>query len=762
MQLHFIDIDTGPQQLRVVPWSETILKVSLSGPFSTGTPLSGAVVGESPGAQSRVSSTEGRSILETRDLAAELAADNDSIVFTRNGKLVTTLQNINPALAPRAVYKPLRPEDVNVEVTSGADGMRSTLDAVDREFDRTAYTGVLEFRTDPDEHLFGLGQHEEGHFDLRGQHQYLYQHNLKISIPILLSSRGYAVFVDGASAMEFSDGSGAFTISCSCVDRLEFYLIFGDTFDELIDGVHFLTGRPPMLPKALLGYVQSKERYVDQTEVLDTIREFGDRSIPLDVIVLDWRTWPEGLWGQKSLDGDRFPDPRLMIEEAHDAGVKTMLSIWPKMAGNGPDQEEFRQAGLLLGDGMTYNAFSEEAQNLYWDQLERGAGRFGFDYWWADCSEPFEADWYGATVGTTAERAAINVGFAEQFLDAGHISEYSLSHIEGLHRNHSVRSGKRFGLLTRSSFPGQQRYGAISWSGDVSGTWESIRTQIAAALNLIATGQPYWTFDIGGFFAVSKPEFWFWKGAATGHSVDPGYTELYVRWMQLGALMPVMRSHGTDLAREPWNFGEAGDRAYDSIVAAIELRKSLEYYLYAAMAESARSGRMYVRMLPFDFPNDEASYQVADQFMLGPDLLCAPVINAAANGGKQRSVWLPSGSGWYEFGTGIKHIGGSWIDIATDLDTVPMFVREGAVVPIVENEGIVLQVYPGADAGTEIYEDDGETNDYLDDGYRRRSVVWEERTRHITVQPAVGHWRGPSLPIRAEALDGGEVVLEIR
>ena len=753
-----LNVTKGDIVLTAGAWSDTVIKVTVTGPFSTGVRLTEAVIGEPRFPAVEVAHHEDRHTLRTGSVSVDHDERTGELSFRRpDGELLTALKNCTPALSPRPVFAPLQAEEEAGDVSGGADGIRvATAPHRERKQDRVAYSGTLDFVASAGEHLFGLGQHDEGEYDLRGTRQHLYQHNTKISLPVLVSSRGYAIFVDCGSAIDFMDDDTGFHITCRAVDRLEFYVIVGHDLDALVRGIQDLTGVPPMLPKALLGYVQSKERYVDEAEVLETVQEFQRRAIPLSVIVLDWQTWPGKQWGQKSLDPARFPDPQRMVDAVHDAGVAIMFSIWPKMAGGGSNEHEFRDAGLLLGDGATYDAFSQDAQDMYWRQLDDGIGRFGFDYWWADCAEPFEADWEGAEVGDADQRAELNIEFAERFIDAGHILEYSMHHVGGLHRHHSAASDRRFGVLTRSSFPGQQRLGAIAWSGDTGATWQELRSQVVKGLNLVVTGQPYWTFDIGGFFAVTRPEYWFWRGIAREGGPNPEYTELYVRWCQLGALIPVMRSHGTDLAREPWQFGDVGDPAYEAIVSAIALRRTLLPYLYASMADTD-TGRVSYRMLPFDFPNDPESYEVSDQFMLGRDLLCAPVLDPAEEGGSTRRVWLPRGCDWYEFGGAGRHPGGVWLEVDVELGDIPLFVREGSIIPKDVDGTLVLEVYPGRDGSGHLYDDDGETMRYRDGEFSRRRVTWSDTDRILTMHPDEGNWRGFAQAIRATAVDGGTI-----
>jgi alpha-D-xyloside xylohydrolase len=281
---------------------------------------------------------------------------------------------------------------------------------------------------------------------------------------------------------------------------------------------------------------------------------------PLDCIVLDWRSWPNELWGQKTLDPERFPDPTSMVAELHQRNAHLMVSVWPNMGSGGADWKEMKARGYLLGDQGTYDAFQPEARRLYWEQAERGLFSHGIDAWWCDCTEPFQADWQGAKDPGPSERMRICTEEAKLHLDPESVNLYSLMHSKGIyHGQRSVTSQKRVVNLTRSAYAGQHRYGTVTWSGDITATWDTYRKQIPAGLNFCVTGSPYWTLDIGAYFVKNRPDLWFWSGDYDSGVEDMGFRELYVRWFQYGAFLPIFRSHGTDIDREIWRFGEPGD-----------------------------------------------------------------------------------------------------------------------------------------------------------------------------------------------------------
>ncbi|MEY9995537.1 alpha-glucosidase (family GH31 glycosyl hydrolase) [Streptomyces sp. V4I8] len=262
-----------------------------------------------------------------------------------------------------------------------------------------------------------------------------------------------------------------------------------------------LTGAASMPPRWAFGFIQSTERYHDQEELLAVARRYVELGLPLEGIVLDWMSWPDGLWGQKSLDPARFPDAEDLCRRMHDMGTKLMVSIWPHVHGDGTDQLELAAADAMLANGTTYDAFDPKARALYWKQAETALFAKGVDAWWTDCSEPFEANWNGAREPSPEERMRINTTEVERYLGPDRRNAYSLLHSRGIWEGQrATGSPKRVLNLTRSAYPGRQRYGTYSWSGDIVATWESLRRQVAEGLSFAASGLPYWTTDVGAFF----------------------------------------------------------------------------------------------------------------------------------------------------------------------------------------------------------------------------------------------------------------------
>ncbi len=652
-------------------------------------------------------------------------------------------------------------ESAPAEVEEGPDGVRIRVQNARQVVARRAYHTKLAFEWAPGEALYGLGSHEEGILNLRGQHQYLYQQNMKVAVPVLTSTRGYGILLDSTSLITFHDDAFGSYLWTDVDDELDYYFIYGPEFDQIVHELRHLTGRAPMLPKWTFGYIQSKERYTCQDELVQVVQEYRARRLPLDCIVLDWKSWPGDLWGQKTLDPARFPAPRRMMEELHALHAQLMVSIWPIMRPGGSDWQEMHEQDCLLGNQATYNAFNAEARALYWRQANAGLFAHGIDAWWSDCTEPFEADWKGAIKPEPEERMRINTEEAKRYLDPERINAYSLLHSQGIYEGQrGVTSARRVVNLTRSAYAGQQRYATITWSGDVTATWDTLRRQIAAGLNFCVTGLPYWTTDIGGFFVRCRPDLWFWRGDYDLGVADLGYRELYVRWFQLAAFLPIFRAHGTDTPREIWRFGEPGDPMYKALVRFLHLRYRLLPYIYSLAGWVTHRDYTMLRMLPFDFRYDPATYDIRDQFMFGPAFLVAPVTEPMyyaagsrplAGTSKSRAVYLPVGCDWYDFWSDRRLHGGQTILADAPLAILPLYVRAGSIVPMgpvrqyvddLPDAPVELHIYPGRDGSFQLYEDEGNGYNYEIGAFSTIDVVWQDASRRLILSDRTGSFPG--------------------
>ena len=758
--------------LRIGFVTPSIARVTFTGHDAFSERPSRIVVGRAEVVEFTLSESSGQYILRTDALEITVDRTTGRLCYTTaDGRpLMQEPERGGKWLTPRTVTRNIFDHDAAVAEARSIDGARAAAASYTTVFDRHAFEAKLEFSFADDEALFGLGSHEEGYANLRGCSRELYQQNMKAVVPHLVSTRGYGILLDCCSLMTFHDDAFGSYWWADCVDELDFYFIYGDSYDGVIRGYRRLTGRTPLPPKWAFGYVQSKERYVTAEELLDVVREYRRRRIPLDVIVLDWKSWPNGAgWGQKSFDPARFPDPENLTARLHSMGARLMVSIWPIMTGGCSDQRELQQQSLMLGNQSTYNAFPPEARELYWSQAERGLFSKGVDAWWCDCTEPFESDWSGAIKPEPHIRLAVNTGESKRYLDAGDINAYSLLHSQGIYEGQRrATSEKRVLNLTRSSYAGQHRYGTVTWNGDICATWESLRRSIAEGLNFCATGEPYWTVDIGGFFLGNDPSLWFWSGdydagtrgltamdalqpdpADTG-CTDLGFHELYTRWLQYAVFLPMFRSHGTDAAREIWRFGEPGNPFYDAIAEAIRLRYRLLPYIYSVAATVTFCDASMVRAFALQFRGDPSTHSVSDQFLFGPSLMVCPVTQPMYYGRNSqpigdieysREVYLPRGRAWYDFWNGAVLPGGVTIQASAPLNRIPFYIPSGSILVMTDAMQYVgeipdapyeFHIYTGEDAAFTLYEDDGDGYAYESGAVANVLITWHEGRRELS------------------------------
>lgn len=690
---------------------------------------------------------------------------------TAAGKI--TWKNAETGTVLFAEERRLRPVPVLKTTTGGeppvikkiktVDGERTVAENLRTFTDRMAYEGELRLTLPEGTSLHGLGQGEDGVYDYHDHVQYLYQHNMRIPVPFLVTNQGFGLLVDCGSPMVFESRGDTVVWKLDAVEQLDCYVIAGDTLDEILAGMRQLTGDAPLLPKWAYGYWQSKEAYTTQEELVQVAEEYRRRGVPLDCVVQDWNSWRPGLWGDKHLDPARYPDMADASRRLHAMNVHSVVSIWPNMAEGAPDHEEMAQAGALLGDLSTYDAFQPAARALYWKQLTRELVPAGFDGWWCDSTEPFTGpDWCGEKKRPEEERYRLVAGEHKKFLDATQANLYAMRHAQGIWEGQRASCpDRRVVNLTRSGCAGSQRYGTILWSGDISASWDTMRKQLAEGLNLCMSGLPYWTLDAGGFFTVKDDytkrgcgssgnpnPLWFWAGEYNDGCHDPRYRELYTRWLQYAVFLPVFRSHGTDTPREIWNFGEKGTMFYDAIEAAIRLRYRLMPYVYSLAAAVTLDRATILRSLLFDFPEDPTAASLSDEFLFGKSLLVCPVTEPmycrpeGEAGEKVRRCWLPQGADWYDFETDRLCRGGQYVEAQAPISRIPVFVRAGSILPMESGLSYASQetgapfeihVYPGRDGSFLLYEDDGDGWDYESGRYNRIALRWDDAGSTLTI-----------------------------
>jgi alpha-D-xyloside xylohydrolase len=538
-----------------------------------------------------------------------------------------------------------------------------------------AYTG---------ERLYGLGQHQDGHLNQKGLVVELVQRNSEVSIPFLVSSRGYGVLWNNPAIGRVELAENATRWVADSARQIDYWVTCGDGPAAILENYADATGHAPAFPDWASGFWQSRLRYRNQEELLEVAREYRRRGLPLSVIVCDFFHWTQ--LGDWRFDASEWPDPGAMVTELAEMGVKLMVSVWPSVSPLSENFDTMLDRGLLIETengipaltmwvdqgtdkpiGVSfYDATNPAAREFLWDQVREHYYSYGIRVWWLDACEP-----------EIKPGSFSNLRFA-----AGAGAEvanlYPLEHVRGFYEGMSEAGETEVLMLCRSAWAGSQRYGALVWSGDIPATFDSLRVQIRAGLNMGMSGIPWWNTDIGGFHG--------------GVHEDPEFRELLVRWFQYAAFTPVFRLHGdrspqtglghdkTGGPNEIWSYGAEVD---ELIVQTLALRERLRPYIHAQMKLASETGLPPMRPLFVDFPDDEVSWTIEDQFLFGPDLLVAPVTEY---GGRSRTVYLPDGARWSDSWTGQQHDGGTWVKVDVPLDRIPVFARDDAMVPVADSQ----------------------------------------------------------------------------
>lgn len=473
------------------------------------------------------------------------------------------------------------------------------------------------FSLTEDEAIYGLGQFQDGIMNYRGHELEFMQQNTVAVVPFLLSSKNYGILWDNYSFSKFNDDENGASFWSEVGDAIDYYFVAGANPDEVIGGYRFLTGKAPMFGKWAYGYWQSKERYRRQDEIIDVVKEYRRRKIPLDNIVQDWTYWGDLGWNAIDFDRKRFPNPKAMLQKIHNYHTHYMISIWPNFAAKTDVFKEMDGKGFIFhrNDGNSrglYDAFNEKARDLYWQWLNKNLFSIGVDGWWMDATEPE----FSGKIPEEMATAAKQYGYSALGSWARYLNAFSLMSCKGVYEHQRRQTDqKRVYILTRSAYAGQQRYGAVTWSGDIVATWQVLRNQISAGLNFCMAGIPYWTTDIGAFIPNNP------LGCK-----DEAYREIYVRWFQFGAFCPMFRSHGSGTPREVWRFGEPGYWAYDTLVKFDKLRYRLLPYIYSLAWKVTGENYTIMRGLPLDFGDDAKVRNIDNQYMFGPAFLVNPVV----------------------------------------------------------------------------------------------------------------------------------------
>lgn len=694
--------------------------------------------------------------LRSDSLILEVDLQTGAIAYKdkRTGRLLLSEQAVQPHVGERIPQEKIMYDESSARTVKTANGDITQRNIIRRDTVGYVQRYRLNLSFQKGEALYGLGAHMEDYMNLRGKTMYLCQHNLKAMVPVLNSTAGYGLLFDAGCGMIFHDSIGSEGhsqgyLQLEAANELDYYFMKGERLDDVVANYRLLTGDCPMLPRYMLGYIQSKERYVSQDDLLNTLREYRRRHLPIDVIVQDWNYWPQG-WGYMKMNPKYYPNPKEMADEVHRMNAKLMVSIWPNPQYC-PQAEDFKRKGYMLPHDV-YDAFNPEARKYYWTYANNEFFSKGFDAWWCDCSEPVDGDWkpMGQHYGwdNHAERWRHNLNILSEACGAQRSSLYSLYHSMGIYENQRLTSQqKRVVNLTRSAYAGQQRFSTINWNGDTHASWQSFRQQIPAGLNYMATGCPYWTVDVGAFFTRNDGR-WFYKGEFPKGVRDPQYREFYTRMLQYATFLPILRSHGTDTPREVWQFGEPGTPYYDAIVQSIHLRYQLLPYLYSLVAKTTREQYTPTRLLAFDFAQDAQVHDIKDQFMLGASLLVCPVTQPQAT---TRSVYLPAGTDWYDYWTGERLAGGQTREASAPLERIPLYVRAGSILPTTEvaeyteaqiGRPITLTIYPGATTTFTLYEDEGDNYNYEQGAYALIPLQWDDARATLTIGARKGSYAG--------------------
>lgn len=542
---------------------------------------------------------------------------------------------------------------------------------------------------------------------------------------------------------------------------MDYYFIAGKDMDEVISGYRTLTGKAPVYPKWVLGFWQSRERYQSSKDIEENMKKFRDLKIPVDNIVQDWNYWKLDSWGSHEFEAARYPNPQAMLDSVHALHGRFMISVWPKFYDTVKNYKELDAKGWMYHQaikddihdwlgfrGSFYDAYDAGARKMFWRQMDENLYtkyKFGIDAWWMDASEPNVRDctpmWYRkALSGPTA------LGTSTEYFNA-----YSIVNADAIYNGQrSVNPNQRVFLLTRSGFAGEQRYSTATWSGDIATRWEDMRAQMTAGLNYSMAGLPFWGMDQGGFcvenrYVAAQQEF---DKNGTENADLKEWRELQARWNQFGCFVPLYRAHGQWPLREVWNIAPADHPAYKTIVAYDKLRYRLMPYLYSMAGMVHLKDYTMMRGLVMDFNGDEKVLDIKDQWMFGSALMACPVGEYQKY---SREVYLPKQKGWYDFYTGEYHAGGQTIVADAPFDKIPVFIPEGAILPIgpemqwsdeKKPELIDLYVYAGKDGSYTLYEDEGTNYNYEKGKYAVIDFKYDDARKQVTIGARKGSFDG--------------------
>lgn len=538
-----------------------------------------------------------------------------------------------------------------------------------------SYQLTERFEAADGEQFFGMGQYQQNILDLKGCRLELAQRNSQITIPFTISSRGYGFLWNNPAIGYATFAQNVTEWHADSSKQLDFWVTAGDTPAMIEEAYANVTGKAPMMPEYGMGFWQCKLRYWTQDELLSVAREYKKRNVPLDVIVADFFHWPnQGDW---KFDRDYWPDPKAMVDELNEMGVKLMVSVWPTVETSSENYAEMEENGFLIQteagrkDGILSNAgimdvTNPECRKYVWEKLKRNYYNDGVRIFWLDEAEPeltkYEFQHYRYYAGSDMQVGNV------------YPREYAKMAYEGM----EAEGQENILNLIRCAWAGSQKYGTLVWSGDIDSSFRSLKNQITAGLGMGLAGIPWWNTDIGGF------------GGADVR--DESFKELLIRWFEFGTFSPVMRLHGYRKPfREPlsnkgggkcnsgadneiWSYGP---EVYEILKSYIELREKLRPYIREVMKAAHEKGTPVMRTLFYEFPEDKYCWKEKDEYFFGPDILVKPITD---DGIRETSVYLPNGSEWKNAWTGEEYTGGEKIKVQAPLEKIPLFIRKGSSV----------------------------------------------------------------------------------
>ncbi|GGG98071.1 TIM-barrel domain-containing protein [Silvibacterium dinghuense] len=598
------------------------------------------------------------------------------------------------------------------------------------------------FVSPEDEHYYGLGENQEGFLDHRGHVVRCWQdYNAPAGpsscVPFLVTNKGYGILWDNPSQTTIMPGFNEQTRWMSQVgDRVSFFVIAGKTTDEIYEGYRLLTGATPLLPKSAYGYIQCKQRYRSQAEVMAVAKGYRDRGLPLDTIVVDWFYYTK--MGQMDFDPTLWPDPKAMNDELHAMGISTMISVWPRYV---PDSRYYplllkngwfeHKADGTPTDGLPYDKAGSDidttnpaAAKWYWNAIKDNILSKGFSSIWADETEP----------DLPPQGSYFFIGPGTEFYNP-----YPLFHTAAIADGFRRDTNERPLILSRDAFTGIQKNGVIVWSSDIFPTWDTLKRQVPTGLDMTASGIANWSNDTGGWQYLPGEHH-----PAHKPLLDPSdardnvggyddYPELYTRWFEYATFLPIFRTHGSRNFNEVWSYGHEAEPILEKY---LKLRYTLMPYIYSTAYHVYQTGAPSMRALFMDFPKDAKAAEITDEYMLGPAFLVAPVTDQGAT---SREVYLPAGTDWYNYWTNEKLHGGQTVTVQAPIDTIPLFVRAGSILPLgapilstAQKQAIAgVKVYPGADATFTLYDDDGTTEAYLKGKDSVTELRWDDAAKKL-------------------------------